>query len=73
MIITIQDPVTREKCKNASISRLLIGVRAAQLIYLQQQFKDASTDATAIAVISVTEGLGFTAQVEQMKSHLKQS
>ena len=73
MIITIQDPVTREKCKNASISKLLIGVREAQVIYLQQQFKEASTDATAWAVISITEGLGFITQAEEMKTHLKQS
>lgn len=71
MIITIQDPVTREKCKNAAISKLLIGVREAQLEYLLQQFSNASTDSTALAIISITEGLGFTAQAQQMKSHLK--
>jgi hypothetical protein len=72
MIVTIQDPVTREKCKNASLSKLLIGVRAAQEKYLQQQFDEAGTDATALAVITITEGLGFSAQAQQMKSHLKQ-
>jgi hypothetical protein len=72
MIITIQDPLTREKCKNASISKLLIGVRKVQEIYLQHQFEEASTDATALAVIIITEGLGFIAQAEQMKSLLKQ-
>lgn len=70
MIVEIKDPVTREKCKSASISKLLLGVREAQAIYLQQQFKEASTDATALAVISVTEALGFTIQTEQMKSKL---
>lgn len=73
MVVTIQDPVTREKCKNAALSKLLLGVRKAQSDYLHQQFSSASTDATALAVISITEGLGFNAQAEEMKSHLKQS
>jgi len=72
MIITIQDPITREKCKNASISKLLVGVREAQAAYLQQQFLIASTDATALAVISITEGLGFITQAQEMKSNLTQ-
>jgi len=68
--IQIENQITLMKCKELAINNLLTGARVVQMEYLKAQFQNAGVNATALAVITVTEGLGFSDLAIEMKSKL---
>jgi len=59
-VISIQNPVTFQKCKDITSQSVMAGAMEIQEMYLRRQFESANIDSTAAAVIEVATKLGHT-------------
>lgn len=68
MIILIDNPATRNKCKEVATANVMFGAKEAQEMYLRRQFDCACVDATALAVIDVAISLGYIDLADEMRN-----